>query len=166
MPANRTRSSWRHHDTDGAFLMTNAGRSTDPTTITTGVQDPVTGRPFWQISPCPTWCEAAPHQASDNGDDRVHYGLSTRVNLALEDLDRGTYEGVEGETIRWISDEPEYVSLYVEQYYREIEPRIWLGRSESSNGVHLNLTEAKELASELLGIIGYARNVTPLRTAS
>jgi hypothetical protein len=64
-----------------------------------------------------------------------------RVPLSLVDINVGDVEN--GRAI------PEWAEVNVRQHYREVSPRIWLGRSESSDGWDLTAGEARMIADQL-----------------
>lgn len=108
-------------------------------------------RPAWLPNGCPPWCEWGPlHKDGDAIDDRWHSGGSVSFPLTAEDpLPTGHHCEGDGAEVD--------VSLI--QEYREAEPRVWLGREGSRQGMHLTLEEAERLACELLDRVRLARLV-------
>lgn len=114
--------------------------------VTTGPQGK-NDLPFWLPDGCPSWCAYTElHRNSDHYDDRSHSSTATAVALtATNPQEFGDPHPIE-------------LQLNAEQHYREREPRIWLGRDDTSNGVHLTLDEAQQLGELLLALAGEHRN--------
>lgn len=103
--------------------------------------------PSWQALPCPAWCTWQPHAEADHPEDRHHTSTEARRALPLEppaELQTGQYE-------------PEYVTAYLWQHVREVEPTIRLSKGESREGFHLTLDDAEVLAGLLEGLVNEAR---------
>lgn len=105
-------------------------------------------RPFWQPQPCPPWCAFdEDHSPDDAYVDRSHYSAYREIALTVEDpTDRDPRDAVE----------PTVARIELNQHYREIEPRIWLGKDETRQGMHLTLGEARQLADELMRAVDMA----------
>lgn len=110
-----------------------------------------TNLPTWLTSGCPSWC-AYPerHADSDKYDDRIHDGITTEIILTAEESIRG-HDGA-------VYDDPSQVDITMSQHYREASPRIWVGRNQTDEGVHLTLDEAERLARELLLRVAIVRD--------
>ena len=109
--------------------------------------------PAWvnDSTPCPSWCPyGRDHKDSDAYDDRTHSGSTWHVPLTAEDP-IAYAEGPGGERV--VDSEPSELDLYLVMHYREIEPRIWLGRDGTDKGQHLTLKEARELAERLTELV-------------
>lgn len=52
-----------------------------------------------------------------------------------------------------VFDDPEFATVYLLQHYREEWPRIWVGKGETNEGVHLTLAEAEHLATVLHDLV-------------
>jgi hypothetical protein len=90
------------------------------------------GRPFWQETPCPTWC-AEQHSDGETYDDRSHFTDEESVMLSTE---------------RFTGSGPSELRLSLWQHYREQEPRLSLHKDDS-HGVYLTLSEAIRLSEAL-----------------
>lgn len=109
-------------------------------------------RPYWLPYGCPTWCvDEGSHRDSEGYEDRSHIGRQIDVDLTAEDS-RWARVGKHGNRIDR-GEDPSTVRMYLFQHYREIEPRIWLGRDDSADGVHLTPAEAKRVAAALAGLV-------------
>jgi hypothetical protein len=102
-------------------------------------------RPVWLTADCPAWCEQPGwHKDSDRYADRRHSGKPVYVDLTAEE------PPMAGESPKAkVFDDPEFATVYLLQHYREAEPRIWVGKGETNEGIHLTLAEAEQLAGQL-----------------
>lgn len=108
---------------------------------------------FWMTVPCPEWCDfRRDHSNRDDGEDRTHLGVRHRVVTTTMDVERSVADGQVHE-----SDQPPYLAVFMLQDYREVEPRIWLGRNETRQGAYLTFAEAERLAAVLLDRVREAR---------
>jgi hypothetical protein len=106
--------------------------------------------PYWQTLPCPPWCYGGKwHHDDDETVDRRHVSHWTgKVTLSMVDIDPD--DKIHGRT------EAEYAAVDLVQDYREIEPHLWLGQSQSSTGWNLTLAEARALAEVLTKAVDLA----------
>lgn len=101
--------------------------------------------PFWQASPCPSWCDGG-HHLDDNLRTHEH-GFTWSVPLSTHKAMkyRGGGSDKYGEPALWFG---------LEQGYREIEPRVCvsqgLGTEVEQVELYLTLREAERLAKYLL----------------
>ncbi|MGI5274898.1 DUF6907 domain-containing protein [Nonomuraea sp. CA-218870] len=104
--------------------------------------------PAWlDDDPCPPWCVAEPHRASDHPDDRTHYASGTWVPLVTE-------EPVPMHPTGWA---PPEIEVGMERRYREREPRVHLSDQEGKHAWHLTLDEAEKVAHAMLAHVHSAR---------
>lgn len=122
-------------------------------------------KPYWQTTPCPSWCEGRPgasehlrHQDRDTGDDRLHSGIYHTVDLAIEDPDVELGPDIPGEP-REITAHPSFISMRLEQGYREAEPRIG-GPHGDQHEITFTLDEAEEFAGVLFELVREGRAST------
>lgn len=104
------------------------------------------GQPDPFIGTCPAWCDGR-HGSWEHHDDRSHFGEEADIALELE----GDAYDSEDRTSTVTT-----IRTYLQQHYREVEPRVFLGRGES-RGVYLTLTEAallRDRLTELLKVTG------------
>lgn len=108
------------------------------------VLPPVEPRPYWQTEPCPTWCRGG-HQADERPADRSHFSgkVATDHRIVLT-LAEPMWDDVNK---RFYADEPT-LDVYMQQHYRETEPRAVLSVNEST-GVELTLLEVDALRDAL-----------------
>lgn len=113
---------------------------------TNSIQEPTA---FWLTEPCPTWCDMPEmHRAEDVGEDRTHNGELRRLVTTTMDVERSE---VDGRVCR--GERPPHLMLYLQQGYREVEPRVWVGRDDTNQGVYLTLSEAEQLAATLVDLV-------------
>lgn len=106
-------------------------------------------RPAWLPDGCPAWCPyGADHKDSEAYEDRVHSGSTWHLTLTADDPPSWDHPRRGRET----DNEPSQLDLALSMHYREVEPRIHLGRNEQ-RGSYLTLKEAKELADLLLELV-------------
>ncbi|WP_141581316.1 hypothetical protein [Actinomadura sp. WMMA1423] len=104
-------------------------------------------RPTWLPNGCPAWCDAPElHVEHDHYDDRLHTGAGRSVILTAAD----ECESREG-------DPPDEARMFLRQHYREIGPRIELGRDDKPTGIQFTPDEAEEFAARLLELVAIAR---------
>lgn len=107
--------------------------------------------PYWQTKPCPPWCsrvvDKEAHADADGVPDRQCFSdWQGRVDLTL--VEEPYDEWYQHRTRGWI--EAEYANIYLVQHYREVDPRVWLGRSDTGHGWHLTAGEARAIADQLV----------------
>jgi uncharacterized protein DUF6907 len=112
-------------------------------------------RPYWSPNACPAWCDQL-HSDADLVDDRRHVSswdarvvLSTMEPVRLEP--RTAAEGVE--------HEPCAVQVWVEQGYREVEPRVRVEEDHRQGVFAFSLAEAEHLAQVLAEAVKLGRGV-------
>lgn len=93
---------------------------------------------------CPEWCDGG-HDTTDSYDDREHIGTISAVTLTADD----TWPDEDPGVARLGAAGLPHVNMYLVQHYREAEPRVWLGKGGSNQGVYLTVAEAEVLAAEL-----------------
>jgi hypothetical protein len=106
------------------------------------------GRPFWQDTPCPSWC-AGQHSDGESYDDRSHYTDEESVKLSTE---------------QFTGSGPSELRLSLWQHYREHEPRLSLHKDDS-HGVYLTLSEAIRLSEVLAQLAAVAAEPDELCTS-
>ncbi|MBA9001993.1 DUF6907 domain-containing protein [Thermomonospora cellulosilytica] len=101
-------------------------------------------------SGCPTWCDSGGlHVDGDAYTDRTHCGGGIVMRLTAEEpLEMGDEAGAT-------------LDLNLVQHYREIEPRIWMGRDETGQGTHLSLADAATLIRHLAALLAAAQDEQP-----
>lgn len=112
-------------------------------------------RPYWQPTPCPSWCHGQ-HHASDVGTDRRHASWwEPRIRLSLADALRTNLAG------HGVWYEPVHLLVYLDQGYREGGPRVCIASEATSVGPGWDLrpAEAARLGRALLKAVTLA--VTP-----
>lgn len=98
--------------------------------------------PSWLPNGCPAWCNIPElHRDGDHYDDRSHMNLGSHVPLSLA---------------RVVDDERPTLDVSMAQHYREVEPRVWVGRDGGRDGTHLTLDEAREMALRVLELVRMA----------
>lgn len=102
------------------------------------------GSPFWQTTPCPSWC-GAKHSVGDYADDRIHRPADKVAIVPLTISNPIPRQRPDGE---WYC-EPPVLHIDLEQHIREIGPRIVLAEAHSSE-FSLTATEAVTLGQALL----------------
>ncbi|TVT53437.1 hypothetical protein FNH05_11840 [Amycolatopsis rhizosphaerae] len=112
--------------------------------------------PYWLVETCPTWCDKF-HGDEDLVDDRRHVSrwrqrivLCTMEPVRLASLATGSE----------VEFEPCTVQVWVEQGYREIEPRIRLEEDHGLGLFALSLDEADRLAQALAEAVKLGRSTT------
>lgn len=108
--------------------------------------------PYWLAGSCPSWCDQA-HSDNDLADDRRHVS-QWREPLVLSTmnpvrLDSQTGDGPELE--------PRAVQVWLEQGYREVEPRVRVEEDHRAGTFALTLAEADRLAWALARAVKLAR---------
>jgi hypothetical protein len=112
---------------------------------TTTTQAPAVA-PFWLPDGCPEWCEYTHwHSDEDHPDDRHHDGAEREVNLRLE----APVLGGAG----W---HPETIVVHLTQTEGDVAPHVDIRRGDDPPTVRMTLSEARELASALLAVVGEA----------
>lgn len=106
--------------------------------------------PAWLPNGCPAWCEARGlHIDGDAYEDRTHTGGGITLPLTAEEpLHRDDRDGAQ-------------LDVALIQHYREAEPRVRIGRDETSQGTHLSLTEVGTLIGHLSATLATARRGRP-----
>lgn len=128
--------------------------------------EPSPGKPFWHIGQCPAWCWGG-HDDADHPNDRMHLSQwSHNVVLSLEpepfDKLQARSKSEEKRGLHMDSTfEPEFLSMHLEQGYREIAPRVWLGFGETNKGHWLTPDEAGRVAEALLAAAEAANQAPP-----
>lgn len=102
--------------------------------------------PVWSPQGCPSWCDVPDlHRDGDHYDDRSHCSLGAHIPLSLAKV---------------VDDERATLDVSMIQHYREVEPRVWIGRDGSAQGDHLTLDEAREMALRVLELVRMAEEAT------
>ena len=110
------------------------------------------GRPYWLAEPCPAWCGYPEgHQSHDHPDDRVHMGSTWVVTLTLEVPEVNFPRDPAGK----IEVSIPHLDIWLQQRWRELEPRVELSVSDMS-GISLTLAEAADLAEALARLVRQA----------
>ncbi|MFI0354274.1 DUF6907 domain-containing protein [Actinomadura sp. 9N407] len=117
--------------------------------------------PAWLPDGCPSWCEVGDaHKDKDHIADRFHFGPATHITLTAEEPPLGP--GVTPDGKGWTGksvpyDDPAHADVYLLQHYRELGPRLWVGRADSPIGINLTLDEAERVALEILKRVAAGR---------
>lgn len=100
----------------------------------------------WQTEPCPPWCACSDlHWQDTSAEDRSHYSRHAQVDLHTMDMIpiTGTHH------------ELDHASLWIEQHYREVAPRIGVGHNDGA-GMWFTVGEAILLIDELQRLVDIA----------
>jgi hypothetical protein len=115
--------------------------------VTIRAADSTVTRPTWLPDGCPAWCDAPElHVEHDHYDDRLHTGAARAVVLTAAD-ECNSREG----------EPPDEARMFLRQHYREVGPRIELGRDDRTTGLQFTPDEAEEFAARLLELVAVAR---------
>lgn len=110
--------------------------------------------PYWLSGTCPAWCDEH-HQSEDLVEDRRHVsGWSNR--LVLSTMDPAWLEVLT--TKGGVEREPRALQVWIEQGYREVEPRVLLEEDHRLGVFALSLAEADRLARTLAEAVKLGRS--------
>jgi hypothetical protein len=100
-------------------------------------------KPFWQTQPCPAWCWSN-HSKSDGDLDRYHASRwSKSVKLTTMDPVRHDFKDLK------VYFTPVKAVVYLNQGYRETQPRVVVEDGNGRFELDLTLAEAQRLAKAL-----------------
>jgi len=102
--------------------------------------------PAWQTEPCPAWCCIAPHSVNEMPEDRSHFSPYYVSDMPLT---------LQGEIYRdgFVLD---VVAVYLQQHYRETEPRVRIEKNGCNDGIEMTLAEARQLLAGLTDALAKA----------
>ncbi|HZB30522.1 MAG TPA: hypothetical protein VE465_10185 [Streptosporangiaceae bacterium] len=106
-------------------------------------------RPAWLTGPCPSWCDRDDHSDADKYDDRRHASVYRLFTLTAA-------EPHDGHVADDDDAEPPKLEIFLEQHYRESEPRLWIARDQTLHGWHLTIDEMRRLADLLNTMVDVA----------
>jgi hypothetical protein len=114
------------------------------------------GTPWWQVRPCPTWCENnvddTSHSSDLDPDDRVcHSRIEQRMQLQLHEVQ--SWE--EGGRVHY---SPSFLDVYLRQEFREVEPRLVFTVNEMAACLELTVSEARSLHARLEALVEAAEH--------
>ena len=111
-------------------------------------------RPYWLPGACPAWCDEL-HSDDDLVGDRRHVSR-WRDRLVLSTMDPVRLEPQAAEDK--VELEPCAVQVWLEQGYREVEPRVRLEEDHRLGAFALSLAEADRLAQTLAEAVKLGRS--------
>ncbi|MTD55728.1 DUF6907 domain-containing protein [Amycolatopsis pithecellobii] len=101
------------------------------------MQNPI-DKPFWLTTDCPKWCTET-HQARHSGSDRAHWSdTDATVKLTLG-------QAVVLDTDEGYTAYPPSLSVFLQQEYRETEPRVVVEPDFTDTGSRYDLTPAEAM---------------------